>query len=444
MATTKITRTLGTPTNIDKWTYSVWLKQASTGADRAIVTSRTGTSGAYLNIIFQGNNQFRIYGTDSGGLNDFNYQTNRLFRDTSAWYHIVVAFDNTLAAAGDRCKIYVNGVQETSFIDYTDPASGVSYVFNKSGYTTTIGARTDNTEYWDGEMSHINFVDGTQLTPSSFGETDATDGMWKIKTSPSVTYGNNGFFMKMEDSTNLDLDSSGNSISFTTTGTLTATEDCSDNNFCTGNNLNRQSSGGNIIYTNGNNTIYNSGNTWRSAYSTLGDNTGKYYFETKIVGASGNWWVGIVDASQMSETAAKFVAATRGYGTNSSGHRGNSGSEVSWAGDVAYSQNDIVMIAFDMTNNFIYFGRNGTWANSGDPTSGASGTGSPYAITADKFYIPAFSFYGATAGVSPNFGNGVFGTTSISSEGTNASGIGKFEYDVPTGYTALSTKGLNE
>ena len=102
------------------------------------------------------------------------------------------------------------------------------------------------------------------------------------------------------------------------------------------------------------------------------------------------------------------------------------------------------MIAFDMTNNFIYFGRNGTWANSGDPTSGASGTGAPYAITADKFYIPAYSLYSANAGLSANFGSGYFGTTAVASAGTNASSIGIFEYDVPTGYTALSTKGLNE
>ena len=225
MASTKIERTLGTPTNIDKWTYSVWLKRGNAGADTAIATARTGTSGPYLNIIFASTDKIMIYGPDSAGNNDMNYQTNRLFRDPTAWYHIVVAFDNTLASAGDRLRLYVNGVEETLFSTETNPASGVSYVFNTSGYTTVIGARTDGSEYYNGVMSHINFVDGTQLTPSSFGETDATDGMWKIKTSPSVTYGNKWLsFLKMEDSSNLDLDSSGNGLTFTTSGTLTATK----------------------------------------------------------------------------------------------------------------------------------------------------------------------------------------------------------------------------
>jgi len=137
----------------------------------------------------------------------------------------VVAFDCTLAAAGDRLRLYINGVEETDFSTETDPTQNNTYTMNYTGYTFMIGARTDSSEYWTGLMSHVSFVDGTQLTPSSFGESDSTDGMWKIITSPSVTYGNNGFFLKMEDSSNLDLDSSGNGHTFTTAGTLTATKD---------------------------------------------------------------------------------------------------------------------------------------------------------------------------------------------------------------------------
>ena len=104
----------------------------------------------------------------------------------------------------------------------------------------------------------------------------------------------------------------------------------------------------------------------------------------------------------------------------------------------------MIFCAIDLDNNKIYFGKNGTWQDSGDPTSGSTSTGAAYTIASDKIYIPAFASYGAAANLAFNFGNGYFRTTAISSEGTNASGIGKFEYDVPTGYTAFSTKGLNE
>ena len=109
----------------------------------------------------------------------------------------------------------------------------------------------------------------------------------------------------------------------------------------------------------------------------------------------------------------------------------------------AYAQNDIVGVAMDLDNQKIYFSKNGTWENAGDPTSGSTGTGSMYDIGSGYNYYPATGLYSSSAGWSFNFGNGSFGTTAISSEGTNASGIGKFKYDVPTGYTALSTKGLN-
>ena len=116
---------------------------------------------------------------------------------------------------------------------------------------------------------------------------------------------------------------------------------------------------------------------------------------------------------------------------------------------VAWNSGDIIGIAVDLDNNYIYFSRNGSWINSGDPTSGSSGTNSAFSLG-----TPSTGFYyfgvndadnaGSSANTyQANFGNGHFGTTAVSSAGTNASGNGIFEYDTPTGYTALSTKGLN-
>ena len=127
----------------------------------------------------------------------------------------------------------------------------------------------------------------------------------------------------------------------------------------------------------------------------------------------------------------------------SNGDKGNNNSEVSWA-TTSIAQNDIVSIAVDMDNGKIYFGHNGTWLESGDPTSGSTGTGSAYDITTGCCYLPAFTVYDTNSILAANFGNGYFGTTAVSSAGTNASGIGTFEYDVPTGYTAVSTLGLME
>ena len=178
MATTYIQRTPSTTGTPTKFTYSVWFKRGTLGAYSIIGAALTSDSSNYKCALYLNSNdkiQFEQYGT---GLH-FNYETDRKFRDVGAWYHLVVRYDSTDVTAGDRIKMYVNGV------DYG---------------------------YFNGEMSHIHFIDGTAYDASTFGETDATSGIWKIKTSPSVTYGTNGFFLKMEDRTNLDLDSGTNAI----------------------------------------------------------------------------------------------------------------------------------------------------------------------------------------------------------------------------------------
>ena len=129
--------------------------------------------------------------------------------------------------------MYVNGEQITGsgLNTITYPAQNSVSKIN-AAVTHEVGAKLGSPYNFSGVMSHVNFCDGQAYAASDFGETDATDGMWKIKTSPSVTYGNNGFFLKMEDSSNLDLDSSPNGATFTTSGTLTSTKDNPSNNFC--------------------------------------------------------------------------------------------------------------------------------------------------------------------------------------------------------------------
>ena len=447
MANTYVYITQGTPTNNDKWTYSCWFKKCGNGAAIHLAQSRTGTSGPYFNIMIGTDNRLRVYGPDSGGLNDIDYQTTRVFFDLSAWYHLVVAFDNTLASAGDRMRIYINGVEETLFETETNPASGVYYVFNRNNYNLRIGARTDDTEYWNGYMSNIQFVDGLQLAPTEFGEVDAVSGVWKIKVDAYATPGNNGFFLKMEDSSNMDLDSSSNARAFSTSGTLTSATDNPSNNYPTFNPL-TVDDGGAKTYTTGNNTVTETANSWTSAHSSIMAQKGKYYCETKLVSFSGGSasFVGAAtaEAIQSRSSLTYFLGATAGdvgyYASN--GNVDKAGASAAY-GDT-WGAGDIIGTALDIDNGFIYFSKNGVWQDSGDPTSGATGTGGvslPSGMTGGELIGLSVSPNESVMAV--NYGNGYFGTTQITSAGTNASNNGLFEYDVPTGYTALSTKGLD-
>ena len=443
MASTYLTRTMtGSPTSNQKGTMSYWFKRSKLGTYQflgQITPGSAGTAGADLNS----NDRWTFYWALDGSWDWLH--TTRRFRDTSAWYHIVFNWDSTLATSGDRLQLWVNGVRETAFEDEVQPAQNA---------TTTIGsAATYNINAWgsasyfDGSMTHYHYIDGTAYPASAFGEFDATSGEWKIKTSPSVTYGNQGFFILKDG--NSVTDQSGNGNNWTVGGgTLTNTEDNPSDIFATFNPL--TFAGSKWTLANGNTSTNGipSTNAWRFLISTLGATKGKYYFETKVTniesGDPGNIIFGITDIDQVSqaEDNGKFSAASRGYGYRAStGYKCNNGSEVAYG--ATYTTGDIIGCAFDLDNNKIYFSKNGTWQDSGDPTSGATGTGSAYDLTDGYFYTPAFSSYYSNEKYSVNFGNGYFGTTAVSSAGTNASGIGIFEYDVPTGYTALSTKGLN-
>ena len=440
MATTYLTRTSGTPTNALKWTYSFWVKISalSTTDDTFLLDFNTDDNNR-SNIGFNGSQQLVVYEKVSGSTSQL-FTSNRLFRDNSGWYNIVVSCDRTLATAGDRTKIYINGVQETSWASQTNPTQNTTGIIN-TAVNTLIGKYSQNTYYFNGCLSHVHFVDGTAYAASTFGSTDSTTGEWEINTSPTVTYGNNGFFILKND--NVINDQSGNANNFTLGGgTLTKTEDCPSNVFATLNPLYYAAS--QYTLSQGNNSIVYATDSSRSAFGTIAmtDGLGKFYWEVKIVSDPNNKGAyGICDDlyPDLNATGA-FIDYSGGYGYFANGQSYNGGTGASF-GD-AITTGDIVGVALDMDNRKLYFSKNGTWQNSGDPTSGATGTGAAYTVAAGKTYLPAIRVRNGTNGAF-NFGNGFFGTTQISSEGTNASGNGKFEYDVPTGYTALSTKGLN-
>ena len=457
MATTRLYRTPGSAGNRLKWTWSSWIKLA-THSDNVTYWGQTflcasSDANNYTELALQ-NSGLMDFVNVTGGSTDARLVTSRYFRDPTAWYHIVVVWDSANVTAGDRMKIYVNGVEETEFGTDTNPSSSLNSNMNNN-ILTEVGSREGGNNYFNGAMAHTHFCDGYAYSASDFGSTDSTSGIWVANTSPSVSYGTNGYFLKYASGAT-GTDSSGQGNTQTVAGTITSLKDTPDENYCTLNPLDVNAYSSNQLqYTEVMNTVVANGNNWKSTVSTMGQCTGKFYFETKIIGASTNWWVGIVDPSQIQYVSGskKYTDFTRGYGFNYTFDKGNSGSEVAWGYSTTIAQDDIVCVAVDLTNSKIYARKNGdAWANStsspaGDPTSGATGTGSAYTLTQNNGnninYVPFVSSYSTTAKLSCNFGAGYFGTTAVATAGTNASGVGTFEFDVPTGYTAFSTKGLN-
>jgi len=450
MASTILQRTLGTPTNRKKFTTSMWLKKCFNGSEKHFFGM--GTSGGYLDFRFASTGELELYHYNSGY--QFRLTTTRKFRDTNAWYHLVFTIDTTLATADDRFKVYVNGVQETVFTNRTNPSQDYDIPANVSGNTISVGNYGTNTgNSFDGLISHLHFSDGYAYDPTPFGETDSTTGEWKIKTNVTgVTYGTNGFWWLKDDIATTDH--SPNSNTFTVgSGTLTKTEDNPSNIFATLNPLMAFESSGNITYD------YTNGNTSRRTHdverfggaSTLGMTSGKFYAEAKLTQKESPTDCCIGVSNNVSEEARNnygIAVSNGGVGYISTGNKKVAGSDTSYGN--SYAVGDIIGIAIDLDNNKLYFSKNGTWQNSGDPTSGSTGTGAiglDSASNNDGAYFFGWgdlsSSSSTTCTVAWNFGNGYIQTTAVSSAGTNASGNGIFEYDVPTGYTALSTKGLN-
>jgi len=450
MATTYLSRTPSSASNRKTWTWSGWFKRAvkSDSNNSRIFAAGTGSTDytswyMYAAEGTDGTLQFqnRISGTTT------SVALNKKFRDVNAWYHLVIAMDTTQANASDRMKIYINGVQETSFSTFNPPAQNVdTWVNNNNSHTIGSSETTGySPRYWSGSMSHINFVDGTAYDATPFGSTDSITGEWRINTNPSVTYGTNGYFILKDG--NSVTDQSPNTNNWTVAGgTLTKTEDNPSDVFCTFNPLIQIPSSS---YANGNTKATDGANAHKAFYGTLGFITGKYYWEAKAVGGT-KYTIGLSDVENyINYNQVALTNVIIGESSNSYG----SGDAIGWyyntlnknGSAVASSlhtivTNDIMMIAADADNGKIYYGVNGTWRVANSTTFDAAQNDTTF--TTGKFYAPAFSLEGCSW--EANFGNGYFGTTAVSSAGTNASNIGIFEYDVPTGFTALSTKGLNE
>ena len=441
--TVKLTRTPGATGNRKTYTLSYWIKRGDlTEIQQIWNVYSAGSDYMYMRFIASGALYLESY---TGGASNIGFTTNRLFRDPGAWYHIVLAVDTAQSVSTDRWKLYVNGVQETSFSSSSYSTEDVLTSANTDTFPLYIGANQDTDQGFSGVMAHVHLTDGTAYAPTAFGETDSTSGNWVPISAPSLTYGDNGLFLKFSKGA-FGTDSSGNSNTMTVSGTMTATKDNAMNNFATMNSQDNYRPG--VTFSNGNTTIVTPASSLYSpTTSTIGVTSGKWYWEVKptTMVTYNEQLVGIASSLQISNTAQL------GYYPNDWGYYANNGNSynnnVSTSYGDAYVVNDIIGVALDLTNNKLYFAKNNTWQNSGVPTSGATGTGA-LSITAVGstplgVYLPAATYWHSSSNTySVNYGNGYFGTTAVTSAEADGNGEGQFEYAPPTGYFALCTNNL--
>ena len=446
----------GTATNTDKATLSFWVKRSTNlGSGQGVFAQDTDGNDKFV-LLFGSDDQIDIF-QETAGTVDINLVTNREFRDVAAWMHVVLAYDSSQGTAANRVKLYINGVQETSFSTAVYPSSNVDFRYNKNSITQEIG-RYEGGNYFDGYLSEIVFIDGLQLAPDQFGEFDSDSGIWKPIDVSGLTFGNSGFYLQFKESgtsansSGLGADTSGNTSHFTVSGdnvsSVMQSIDTCTNNFATMNGLLLSVSS--LNFTQGDLTNNgNSSSTWRTMYSTIGVSAGKWYFEVRINKTKSsdpnNFIIGIQDAEQMFQAAdtAEISSTSRGYG-----YRGNGGNKVnnttgtgSSFGDAYGTAGDIVGCAVDLDNHKIYFSKGGTFQASGDPTTGSTGTGSAFDLTTGITYMFGISSYYDDDRHSFNFGSPPF---AISSSNADGNGYGNFEYAVPSGYYALNTANLAE
>ena len=441
-----LVRTPSSSGNNNKSTLSVWLKRSKVDEEDFIIYGFGGSANR-CKITFLDNNKLQI-NTIVSSSNNLVYETNRLFRDISAWYHIVIAFDSTLGTAGDRVRLYINGTEETSFATETHMGQNTSNFLSTSGTPVYIGSQASG-NYFDGYMAEFVFIDGQQLDPTSFGEFDSdSPNIWKPIDVSGLTFGTNGFYLDFENASSLGADVSGNSNNFTVNN-LTSVDQSTDtctNNFATQNFLSGSLSG--TTLSEGNLAVANDGNGWRWRPSTIAPSSGKWYAEFKptssapiytYIGVTPQYvWdtidgEGIGVGSGLDRTDGGYSV---GYEKSGAVYKNAQSQSGSWS---SYTTDDIIGVALDLDNHKVYFSKNGTFQNSGDPTSGSTGTGAVSLNTSVGDWSISPSFAGSA--VSCNYGSAPY---TISSGNTDANGYGNFEYSVPSGYYALNTKNLAE
>ena len=432
-ASAYLSRTPASATNRTTWTLSMWVKRGKVSSESGFFGA--GPDGSNFTLFeFTAGDQMLLYSAN-GGATSFLLTTTQVFRDPSAWYHIVISIDTTQATSSNRVKLYINGSQVTSFSSATYPAQNYQTFIDNT--TTHVFGNIYNggAPYFDGYMTEINFIDGQALTPSSFGNTNAVTGVWQ-PAKYTGTYGTNGFYLNFSSiattsgsNTGLGKDFSGNTNYWNTNNisvtsgitydamtdvpTLTSTTTANYGTWNPLNAFNTTTSSANLNFT-------MSANNTQSIQGTFGMTSGKWYFESAFTSADVvNLIIGIVGANYSANGSRPYTQST-GYMYISSGNKINNGSGAAYGS--TYTTNDIIGVAVDLDNGKIWFSKNGTWQASGDPAAGTN---------------PAYT------GLSGSFVASVTnGNDGVNYAGWINCGQRPFSYTAPSGFNPLNTYNL--
>ena len=430
------------------WTISCWVKRTELHTLQYVWGAGTGGLD-FMGFSFDADDTLRY--RHYTGAEYCIKKTHRVFRDTSAWYHLVVAVDTTDGTAGDRQKIYINGIEETSFQTSTDFDQNRETPHNEDNGYFEVGCMIGSADRFNGYIAELYSITGSQLAPTAFGRFD-DNGVW-VPKDYTGSFSENSVRLEFKNSSSLGTDTSGNGQTFTLQN-LSAIDQATDtptNNFCTMNhnartdgNI-RTQEGGTYVTTDG-------GSGWCSMTATMAVGNGKWYWEALYF-----------DNSDADDVHIGVAAANDPWIPHRAGgyYLGNvaTGGSMGWDldGGTNYNQNgtwgnpsrgDKLMVALDMDNYKLYYGINGTWGNSADP---ANGTGSVTSMDsywmsgvggALDFVMPAVSVYQGNFMKGFNFGGQCQWT--IASGNADANGYGNFEYAPPSGFYALCSKNLAE
>ena len=438
-------KTLGTATSEKKFTFSAWFKRGLfTGNQQIFNVGPDGSDNWETGIRIRAPSDYDIHCTFDDGSTGSNSQliTTAEYRDPSAWMHVVFAVDTTQSTEANRMKMYVNGVQMNDAHTYvnTYPSLNDDCDAMDSGNTIAVGRRTsDTSSYFDGYLAEVVFVDGTAYAASDFGEYDEdSPTIWKPKDVSGLTFGNNGFYLDFESSSNLGNDKNGGTD--LTEVNLAAADQATDtptNNFCTLNPIFKSgaftSSTGAVVLSEGNCHLAEA--THAVTCGTMAVTKGKYYWEVKLNGD--DYAFGVLGTTPGGNAAHSYNDNTA-YGIYVHSSGGNTITAGSWSGSSIYTGTGIYMIAIDVDNNKLWCGKDGSWT--GDP---AAGSGNSVTLGTHE-YAPWFhsAGTGGTNTADVNFGG--CSAFTISSANQDGNGYGNFEYAVPSGFFSLCTKNLAE
>ena len=447
--TAYMSKTFASAGNRKTWTLSFWWKRGNLSGSTNGTNQRQPIFGTTAFSILSNHNSTQIDGINvvfTGAANDV--QTSEKFRDVSAWYNFQAVLDTTNDVASERFRLYKNGQRITDFASITYPAKDTEYTINNT-QAHYIGFRNSG-ENLDGYLAEIVFIDGQALDPSSFGEVNDS-GIWVPKSVSGLTFGTNGFHIDGRDSSDLGDDESGNGNDFTTSGLAAHDQvlDSPTNNFSVMNVISNYYSGS--TFADGNLDVTRGGTTQAGPINNILMSTGKWYCEVYIVGTANSTYIGILGTQIVGSGATPDNLVGRGSKgwsyLNSNGNIYHNGSESSYGASL--SAGDILGIAVDLDNSKLYFSKNGTFQNSGVPTSGSTGTGA-LSITASSsidlggyFFSVGDGGNSGTARTVWNYGQeGTFAGNVTAGGNSDGNGIGNFKYSVPSGYLALCTKNL--